>query len=75
MDRVRNAEVVHRVKEERNIPNTVNRRKVNWISHFPYRNCFLKHITEEKIEGRMIEKTRKRAGTGMSLRKGEDPGN
>ena len=28
MDRARNAEVVHRVKEERNILNTVNGRKV-----------------------------------------------
>ena len=66
MYRVRNAEVVHRVKEERNILNTENRSKVNWISHFLHRNCFLKRITEVKIEGRtgVIEKTRKRAGSG-----------
>jgi hypothetical protein len=32
-DRVRNEEVLHRVKEERNIIHTVKRRKVNWIGH------------------------------------------
>jgi hypothetical protein len=65
-DCVRNAEVLHRIKEERNILNTVNRRKVNWVSHVLCRNCFLKRITEGKIEGRtgVIGKTRKRAGTG-----------
>jgi hypothetical protein len=30
-DRVRNEEVLHRVKEERNILRTVKRRKANWI--------------------------------------------
>jgi hypothetical protein len=67
-DLVRNGEVLHRVKEEKNILNTVNRRKVNWISHFLRRNFILKHITEGKIEGRTggIGKTRKRAGTGCS---------
>ena len=30
-DRVRNEEVLQRVKEERNILHTINRRKVNWI--------------------------------------------
>jgi hypothetical protein len=33
-DRVRNEEVLHRVKEERNILHTVKRRKANWIGHF-----------------------------------------
>jgi hypothetical protein len=30
-DRVRNEEVLHRVKEERNIVHTIERRKANWI--------------------------------------------
>jgi hypothetical protein len=30
-DRVRNEEVLQKVKEERNILHTTNRRKVNWI--------------------------------------------
>jgi hypothetical protein len=32
-DRVRNEEVLHRVKEERNIPHTIKRRKANWFGH------------------------------------------
>jgi hypothetical protein len=32
-DRVRNEEVLHRVKEERNIVHTIKRRKANWIGH------------------------------------------
>ena len=32
-DRVRNEEVLRRVKEERNITHTIKRRKANWIGH------------------------------------------
>jgi hypothetical protein len=52
-DRVRNEEALHRVKEERNIPHTVKRRKANWIGHTLRRNCLLKHVikrTEGSIE-------------------------
>jgi hypothetical protein len=56
---VRNEEVLHRVKEERNIVHTIKRRKANWIGHILRRNCLLKHVTEGKIEGR-IEVTRGR---------------
>jgi len=48
---VRNEEVLQRVKEERNIPKTMKRRKANWIGHIVCRNWFLKHITEGKLEG------------------------
>jgi hypothetical protein len=51
-DRVRNEEVVHRVKD-RNILNTIKRRKANWIGHVLRRNCLLKHVTEGKLEGRI----------------------
>ena len=44
-------EVLPRVKEERDILHTMKRRKANWISHILHRNCLLKHITDEKIEG------------------------
>jgi hypothetical protein len=47
--RVRN-EVLHRVKEERSILRTTNRRKANWIGHILCRNCLLKHIIEGKRE-------------------------
>jgi hypothetical protein len=51
-DRVRN-EVLHRVKEERNIVHTIKRRKANWIGHSLCRNCLLKHVIEGKLEGRI----------------------
>jgi hypothetical protein len=56
---VRNEEVLHRVKEERNIIPTIKRRKVNWLGHILRRNCLLKHVIEGKLEGR-IEMTVRR---------------
>jgi hypothetical protein len=52
-DRVRNEEVLHRVKEERNILHTIKRRKANWNCHILRRNCLLKHVIEGKLEGRI----------------------
>ena len=52
-NRVRSEEVLHRVKEERNIIHTVKRRKANWIGHILRRNCLLKHNIEGKIKGEM----------------------
>jgi hypothetical protein len=52
-DRVRNEEVLHRVKEERNIVHTIKRRKANWIGQILRRNCLLKHVIEGKIKGRI----------------------
>jgi hypothetical protein len=57
-DHVRN-EVLHRVKEERNILRTIKRRKANRIGHILRRNCLLKHVIEGKLEGR-IEMTGRR---------------
>jgi hypothetical protein len=45
-NRVRNEEVLHRVKEERNILHTIKRRKANWIGHILRTNCLLKHVIE-----------------------------
>jgi hypothetical protein len=58
---VRNEEVLHRVKEERNRPivHTIKRRKANWIGHILHRNLLLKHVIEGKLEGR-IEMTGRR---------------
>jgi hypothetical protein len=58
-DRVRNEEVLRRVKEERNIVHTIKRRKANWIGHILRRNCLLKYMIEGKLEGR-IEMTGRR---------------
>jgi len=56
---VRNAEVLKGVKEERNILQTVKRKKDNWICHTLRRNFHLKHAIREKIEER-IEGTERR---------------
>ena len=58
-DRVRNEEVFHRTKEERNVLQTIKRRKVNWIGHILNRNCLLKLVIEEKVEER-VEMTGRR---------------
>jgi hypothetical protein len=58
-DCVRNEEVLHRVKEDRNIVHTIKRRKANWIGHILRRNCLLKHVIEGKLEER-IEMTGRR---------------
>jgi hypothetical protein len=50
--RVRNEEVLQRVKEERNIVQTIKRKKANWIGHILCRNCLLKHIIKGRIEGK-----------------------
>jgi hypothetical protein len=58
-DRERNEETLLSVNEERNILRTVKRRKANWFGHILNGNCFLKLVTEGKIEGR-IEVTGRR---------------
>jgi hypothetical protein len=45
---VRNGEVLHRVKEDRNILHTIRRREGNWVGHILCRNCLLKHVIEGK---------------------------
>jgi len=47
-DCVRKEEVLQKVKEERNILQTMKRRKANWIGHILRRNCLLKHVIERK---------------------------
>jgi hypothetical protein len=61
-DRVRNEEVLHRVKEERNVLRIRKRRKANWIGHILRRNCLLKHVIEGKLEARteMMRRRRRR---------------
>jgi hypothetical protein len=51
-DHVRNEEVLHTVKKERNILPTIKRRKANWIGHILRRNCLLKHVVEGMIKGK-----------------------
>jgi hypothetical protein len=58
-DRVRN-EVLHGVKEERNILQTVKRRKDNWIGHILHGNCLLKHNIERKWKDTSNRKQKKK---------------
>jgi hypothetical protein len=58
-DRVRN-EVIHRVKEERNILHKIKRRKANWTGNILCRNCLLKHVIEGKLEGKTEMRGRRR---------------
>ena len=57
-DRVRD-EVLQRVRKERNILQTIKRKKANWIGHVLGTNCLLKHVIDGKIEVR-IEATERR---------------
>ena len=56
---MRNEEELLRVKEQRNIPHEIGKRKDKWIGHILRRNCLLQHVIKGKIkEG--IEVTRRR---------------
>jgi hypothetical protein len=46
-------EVSHRVKEERNTKNVINIRQANWICHNSRSISILKHVLEEKMEGKI----------------------
>jgi hypothetical protein len=48
---VRNEEVLHRVKKQRNILHEISKRKANWIGHILCRNCLLRQVIEGKING------------------------
>jgi len=52
-DPVRNERIFQRVKQEKNIIQTIKRRNDNWKGSFLCTNCLLKHTTEGKIEGRI----------------------
>ena len=55
---MKNEEVLHTAKKERNTLHTI-KMKDNWSGHILHRICLLKHVTEGKIEGR-IEVTGRR---------------
>jgi hypothetical protein len=61
-DGVRNEKVLQRFKEDKNAPQTIKTRKAHWFGHILRRNCFLKHVVEDKIEGR--KKVTGRRGRG-----------
>jgi hypothetical protein len=46
--------VLQRVKEERNILQTVKNVKINRLGHILHRNCLLKYFTKGTIEERIV---------------------
>jgi hypothetical protein len=47
--------VLKRVKEERNILQTIKRKKAIWTGHILRRNCHLKKVPGGKTQGRLKE--------------------
>jgi hypothetical protein len=45
--------MLQRVEEERNILQTLIRRKANSVGHIWHKNCLLKHIIEGKMDKRI----------------------
>jgi hypothetical protein len=77
-DRVKNEEELHRVKEEKGILHTKQRKKTIWIGHILRRNCRLKHVIVGSIEEKIEVTGRRRRGCKellMALRKRENTGN
>jgi hypothetical protein len=56
---VKDKAVLQRVKEQRNIRQRIKSRKANWIGHILRRNYLLKHVIEDKIEGKIEMKGRR----------------
>ena len=52
-DRVRNEEVLLRVKGETNGIHTIQRTKTDWIRYILRRNRLLKHVIGGKVDGRI----------------------
>ena len=59
IEHVRNVEVLHTAKEEKNVIHTIKIRKANRNGDIFLRNCHLKHLVEGKIEGRIVAKGRR----------------
>jgi hypothetical protein len=41
---------LRRIRDKRNIRQTIKRKKTNWIGHILSMNCLLKHVIEGKVE-------------------------
>ena len=62
-DRVRNEEVLQKIKDERNIVQTIKIKKANWIGQILHRNCLIKHVIRGEIDVRIevtVRRGRKR---------------
>ena len=68
-DRVRNEEVLQRVKNDRNVLNTTNRRKANWIGDICVGIAFQNTLLKEEVKGRR-ERRRKQLLDDLKETKG-----
>jgi hypothetical protein len=69
-NRVENKEVLHSVKEERNVPRTTQRETANWNGNTLRKNCLLTYVIERQIKGREDEEE-EASSYWMPLRKRE----
>ena len=67
-DCVRNEDVLHRVKKDRNMLRKVNGREGIWIGHMLLRNCLKNTLLKERQKGRE-ENEEAVSSYGMALRK------
>ncbi|KAL1456898.1 hypothetical protein WDU94_001586 [Cyamophila willieti] len=58
-EKVRNEEVLRRVGEERNILDTIKKRKRSWLGHILRRDCLQRRIMEGEIQGTRSRGARK----------------
>ena len=70
---MKSEEILHRVKEERNVLHTLNRKKANWVGQILRRNCLLKRVIEGKVEDK-IQEEEDVSSYWMNLRKREVSG-
>jgi hypothetical protein len=72
---LQNVEVLHGVKEVRNILCRIKRRKGNWIGHTLHRNCLRNHVidgtTERRVEvaGRRLRRRKHLLGNPKETRR------
>jgi hypothetical protein len=67
-DRVRNEEILRRVKEERHILRTIKRRKANWVGNILRGNCLPSKTCDGRKDSgkdRSERKTRKNMRIGL----------
>jgi hypothetical protein len=56
----KNKKVLRGVMEKWNVLHTINRKKANWIDHIWLRKYLLKHVIEDRMEGRSDGRKRKK---------------
>ena len=53
-DKIKNAVVLERMGEGRKVLELIKKRKINWLDHWLRRNCLLKDVLEDKVNGKKV---------------------